>query len=154
MEKHLERMMAIEKIDRSINECQSLDQLTSTEHFLTLYYALFSFEIKYFRYEWNIDTKLKNRKKHLAMLEGVDEKDIILNKEKNSLKRLNAYTHGLSNAEMKAEWGELRPQLEGVDFSMYPELFERVAFLRLPAKQKKQGVDFLYKTLHKIAAIS
>ncbi len=135
-------MTAIEKIDRSINQCQSLDQLNSTAHFLELYYHVYSFDSKYFRYEWNMDSKLRNRRIHLALLDGVDEDEIVMSKERASLKRLDAFVNGLSDSEMNSLWPELRPQLDGVDLSNYPNLYERVAVTRLKHSQRSQVRDF------------
>ena len=141
MKKHIERIMAIEKIDRSITQCLTLEQLAATEHFLSLYYKQYAFDAKYFRYEWNMDSKLSNRRVHISLLEGIDEDDITLNPDKASLKRLVEFVGNLSQEELKGAWTELRPQLEGVDLSRFPVFRERVAVMRLNNQHRGKGKD-------------
>ena len=157
MKKHIERIMAIEKIDRSISQCLTLEQLAATEHFMSLYYKQYPFEARYFRYEWNMDSKLSNRRVHISLLEGIDEEDITINPDKMSMKRLEEFVGYLSQEELKAAWSELRPQLEGVDLSRFPLLRERVAVMRLNNQHRGRGIDLqdlLNRARHTLAKAS
>ncbi len=139
MEKALNRAWTINKIDRSISECLTLEQLASTEQFLNLYYKHFPFDSRYFKQEWMLDNQIRARKKSLVIMDDVDPDTISFGKDKPSLYRLNAYVKTLSTNEFQAEWAILQPQLEGVDIldvSMYPELCEKIACLKSPYKNQ------------------
>ncbi len=157
MKKHIERIMAIEKIDRSITQCLTLEQLAATEHFMSLYYKQYAFDARYFRYEWNMDSKLSNRRVHISLLEGIDEDDITINPDKISMKRLEEFVEDLSQEELKSVWSELRPQLEGVDLGRFPMLRERVAVMRLNNQHRGRGIDLqdlLNRARHTLAKAS
>ena len=131
MSKPLDRMWTIERINRSISESHSWEQVESTEHFLELYYKNFPFDPAYFVYEWMLDTQLSVRKVNLAVLVN-DSKPIMMpnNFETVSLKRLNEYVQSISLKELQAEWPKLHLQLRGIDLSHYPAMCEKISCLK------------------------
>ena len=131
MSKPLDRMWTIERINRSISEGHSWEQVESTEHFLELYYKTFPFDPTYFVYEWMLDTQLSVRKVNLAVLVD-DNQPIIMpkNHETYSLKRLNEYVQSLSLKELQQEWPNLHLQLRGIDLSKYPAMCEKISCLK------------------------
>jgi hypothetical protein len=146
MNNQLHRIKTIERINTSINECRTMEQVAGVEQFLELYYKVFSFEPQYFKQEWTLDTQLKNRKRHLNMLD--DEYDLILSQDKTSLRRLDAYVQSVSFKKLRQEWTELRSQLIGIDISQYPVLSEYVAHLKTMDYGNifmQEVQDFIYK---------
>jgi hypothetical protein len=131
MDKQTYRAMAIERALRSIEESRTLEQLASTEQFLTLYYKIFPFDSQYFRMEYKMDTQLRNRKIQLIMMDEVNPDTISFSAEKMSLRRLNEHVKSLTVAELEDEWTVLRPQLDGIDLRQYPELHEKKVHLKL-----------------------
>ena len=131
MSKPLNRMWTIERINRSISESHSTEQIESTEQFLELYYKTFSFDPAYFVYEWMLDTQLSVRKVNLAVLVD-DGKPILMpnNQETFSLKRLDEYVKSLTVKELQVEWPKLHIQLRGIDLSTYPAICEKIACLK------------------------
>jgi hypothetical protein len=131
MSKPLDRMWTIERINRSISESHSWEQVESTEHFLALYYKTFPFDPTYFVYEWMLDTQLSVRKVNLAILVD-DNKPIMMptNNETISLKRLDEYIQSLSLKELQQEWPNLHLQLRGIDLSKYPAMCEKISCLK------------------------
>jgi hypothetical protein len=137
MDKTTHRNCTISKIDRSITESHNLDQLASTEQFLLLYYKYFPFDAKYFKQEWMLDNKLRNRKREMVLVDDVEPDTISFQAEKMSLRRLNAYVKTLTTHEFQSMWMMLQSQLQGVDaldISMYPDLCEKIACLKSPYK--------------------
>lgn len=137
MDKTTNRNWTISKIDRSITESHSLDQLASTEQFLTLYYKYFSFDVHFFKQEWMLDNKLRTRKREMVLVDDLEPDTISFHAEKMSLRRLNAYVKTLTISEFQSEWMVLQSQLEGVDaldISLYPDLCEKIACLKSPLK--------------------
>lgn len=137
MDKTTNRNWTISKIDRSITESHNLDQLSSTEQFLSLYYKYFPFDAQYFKQEWMLDNKLRTRKKEMVLVDDVEPDTISFHAEKMSLRRLNAYVKTLTTSEFQNQWMVLQSQLEGVDaldISMYPDLCEKIACLKSPYK--------------------
>lgn len=144
MENSARRMLTIEKIDRSINECNTLDQLVSTEQFLTLYYRQFDFDSQYVRKEWTLDCHIRARKSFLETMPDSEPGRIHLGKEKASLKRLNEYVKKLSTQEFEAIWDALQPQLATMtvdDISLYSALCEKIAYLKSHRSQPESHLQ-------------
>lgn len=131
MNKPLDRMWAIERINRSISGSHSSEQIASTELFLELYYKSFPFQSKFFVYEWMLDTQILVRKRNLALIDDGQSVSMPPNDYGTaSLKRLDEYVRTLSIKELQAEWPELHMQLRGIDLSMFPALCEKIACLK------------------------
>ena len=112
MEPSLRRTFTLEKIDRSIHECLSLEQIDSTEQFLSLYYKQFAFNLKFLKQEWELDTQIINRRKQL---DNLDDDKVLSIKGTKSLKRLENYIKSLSKNEFETEWMEIENQLKDID---------------------------------------
>ena len=151
------RRQTIEKINGSINECHTLEQLASVELFLDRYYRSFTFDPKYFRQEWILDTQIRKRKLHLSMLIEEESTDSLFGSELMSLNRLNLYIKANSLVRLREDWIELRSQLIGVDTSRYPAMNEKIMYLKNPSRFENQFVrevqDVIYKTWHKLSII-
>lgn len=128
MNNQVHRIKTIEKINTCINECRTTEQVVSIEHFLDLYYKVFPFDPHFFKQEWTLDTQLKNRKKHLALLD--EDTDFSLSEDKRSLSRLDAYVQAVPFQKLRREWKDLRSQLIGIDTSRYPVLTENISHLQ------------------------
>jgi hypothetical protein len=151
------RVQTIEKINCSINECHTLEQLSSIEQFLNRYYRSFSFDPKYFRQEWTLDTQIRKRKLHLSTLIIEESTDSIFGSELMSLNRLSMYIKSNSIVKLREDWVELRSQLIGIDISAYPAMNEKIAYLKNPSRYENQFIrevqDMVYKTWHKLSII-
>ncbi len=147
MSKPLDRMWTIERINRSISESHSSEQIESTEHFLDLYYKTFPFDPTYFVYEWMLDTQLSVRRVNLALL--IEEGRPVAmpkNQETPSLKRLDEYVKALSIKELQTEWPNLHLQLRGIDLGKYPAMCEKIACLKAAnGKYEYQNVKQLLR---------
>lgn len=151
------RVQTIEKINCSINECHTLEQLSSVEQFLNRYYRSFSFDPRYFRQEWTLDTQIRKRKLHLSTLIVEESTDSIFGSELMSLNRLNVYIKSHSLVTLRENWVELRSQLIGIDTSAYPAMNEKIAYLKNPSRYENQFIrevqDMVYRTWHKLSII-
>jgi hypothetical protein len=151
------RVQTIEKINCSINECHTLEQLSSVEQFLNRYYRSFSFDPKYFRQEWTLDTQIRKRKLHLSTLIMEESTDSIFGSELMSLNRLNVYIKSHSLVTLRENWVELRSQLIGIDISSYTAMNEKIAYLKNPSRYENQFIrevqDMVYRTWHKLSII-
>lgn len=128
MSNQARRIETIEKINTSINECRTTEQVASVEQFLDLYYRVFPFDPRFFKQEWTLDTQLKSRKRHLALLDA--DPEYSLSKDKMSLRRLDAYVQTVPFNKLRGEWKELRSQLIEVDTTGYPALKENITHLQ------------------------
>jgi len=154
MSNQIHRLKTIEKINSYINECRTTEQVASIEQFLDLYYKVFPFDPKFFKQEWTLDTQLKNRKKHMALLD--EDSDFSLSEQKMSLIRLNTYVQSVSFHQLRREWKELRSQLIGIDTSRYPVLSENIAHLKTMDYGSiliQEIQNFIYKTKQRIAPL-
>jgi hypothetical protein len=154
MNNQVHRIKTIEKINTSINECRTMEQVVSVEQFLDLYYKVFSFDPQFFKQEWTLDTQLKNRKKHLALLD--DDSEFSLSEEKTSLQRLDAYVQTVSFNKLRKEWKDLRSQLIGIDTSRYPALTEYIEHLQsmeYGSLLMQEIQDLIYKFKQRIAPL-
>lgn len=141
MDKTLNRAWTIGKIERSIAESTTLEQLASTEQFLYLYYKQFFFDSHFLKHEWLLDNQIRRKKKELLMWDEVEPDTISFSLEKMSLRRLNTYVKSLSTSEFQTEWLVLQSQFEGIDIldiSIYPDLCEKIACLKMPRHHEKQ----------------
>ncbi len=151
------RIQTINKINCSINECHTLEQLASIEQFLDRYYRTFAFDPKYFRLEWTLDMQIRKRKQHLLMLVEEEFTNLVFGSELMSLNRLSFYIKTNSLVKLRENWVELRSQLIGVDTSAYPAMNEKITYLKNPPRFENQFVrevqDMVYKTWHKLSII-
>ncbi|QHT71397.1 hypothetical protein GXP67_34440 [Rhodocytophaga rosea] len=153
MNNQVHRIKTIEKINTSINECRTTEQVVSIEQFLDLYYKVFPFDPQFFKQEWTLDTQLKNRKKHLALL---DDSDFSLSEQKMSLQRLDAYVQSVSFNKLRKEWKDLRSQLIGIDTSRYPALSENIIHLQsmeYGSLLVQEVQDMIYKFKQRISPL-
>jgi hypothetical protein len=140
------RIQAVEKIKLSICECRTPEQLATTKKMLDLYYKQHAFDPAYLKQEWMMDSQYQDRRMYMIMLDGEEytpEKSAV---EKPSLKRLNEYVKSHTINELQAVKDELQAQLDGIDLKLqdlesYPELYERLMFLREPARYVHRRFD-------------
>ncbi len=116
-----DRFVAINKIAESIDKALTFEQIVSTEKYFTYYFNNFGFDSHFLRQEWLLDTKIREKKQNLALIEG--NQQITFDKQKPSLKRLEEYARTVSNRELKTIWPELKIQLRdisSVEISYFP----------------------------------
>ncbi len=137
MEISSRRTLTLEKIDRSINECLSLEQVTSTEQFLSLYYKQFTFNLRYLKKEWDLDNQIIKRKKQLDKIADMDDEFTIPTHTKRSLKRLEDHIKTLSKSKFEAEWAEMQSQIKDINLentSIYGVINEKIASLKTSSR--------------------